>query len=442
MIRRLTLLGTGLCGTLLCAATSAHAQSSLSRDERRIVSAVDANNARALTLLERLVNMNSGTMNFAGVRAVGDVLRAQLDSLGFRTRWVDGAPFGRAGHLVAERPGRGPKILLIGHLDTVFEPTSPFQRFERLTDSTARGPGITDMKGGDVIIVAALRALRDARMLDGMNLVLVFNGDEESAGSPVALARAALRDAAQGAQYAIGLEDGAGDPRTAVIARRSAGGWTLRVRGTPAHSSQIFRESVGAGAVYEAARILNDFYTRLSGEQYLTFNPGMIVGGTQVTSDSTGTIGTAQGKSNVVAEHATVTGDLRALTPEQVARARRTMREIVAAHLPRTSAEIEFDDGYPPLAPTDGNRRLLAMYDRGSRDLGFGPVEAVDPSRAGAADVSFVADLVPMIIDGIGMPGWDGHTVQETARLNFLPVITKRVALLLHRLSTPTQRIP
>ncbi|MEO7962919.1 MAG: M20 family peptidase, partial [Gemmatimonadaceae bacterium] len=110
---------------------SKRATDSLSREERAMLRFVDAHNDEGLTLLERVVNINSGTLNFAGVRAVGDVFRAQLDSLGFRTRWIDGAPFKRAGHLVAEHAGRGPRFLLIGHLDTVFEPDHPFQRFER-----------------------------------------------------------------------------------------------------------------------------------------------------------------------------------------------------------------------------------------------------------------------------------------------------------------------
>jgi glutamate carboxypeptidase len=404
--------------------------------ERAIVRAVDARNAEHLALLERVVNVNSGTMNFAGVRQVGDILANELDALGFRTRWVDGAPFRRAGHLVAEHPGPGPKLLLIGHLDTVFEPSSPFQRFERLDDSTARGPGIIDMKGGDVIMVAALRALKEAGALDRMNVVVVMNGDEEDSGAPIELARAALVDAAKGAAAAIGFENGPGDPKLAVISRRGAGGWTLKVTGTPAHSSQIFKPEVGAGAVYEASRILSQFYERLSGEQYLTFNPGLAVGGTRVDVDSTGTNGSGSGKSNVVAERMTVTGDLRTLSPEQLARAKAAMREIVSTkNLPRTSATIEFDDGYPPMAPTDGNRRLLAMYDGISRDLGFWPVLPVDPSRAGAADVSFVAHLVPMLIDGIGLSGRDDHTARETADLRMLPVQAKRAAVLLHRLS-------
>jgi glutamate carboxypeptidase len=413
---------------------------SVTPTERTIASAVDAHSREALTLLERLVNINSGTMNFAGVRQVGDILRAQFDTLGFKTRWVEGAAFHRAGHLIAEHAGPGPKILLIGHLDTVFEPSSPFQRFQRLDDSTARGPGVIDMKGGDVILLFALRALRDAGFLEKMNVTVVFDGDEEEAGTPVDAARRALVDAATGARAALGFEDGAGDPKTAVISRRSAGSWTLRTTGHPAHSSQIFKPEVGAGAVYEASRILHEFYTKLSTEQYLTFNPGLALGGTLLKVDSTGTDGSASGKRNVVAEHMEVTGDLRTLSPEQHARAKRTMQEIVTHHLPRTSATIEFDDGYPPMAPTEGNRRLLAMYDRASRDLNLGSVVAVDPSRAGAADVSFIASKVPMIIDGIGLSGHDDHTEKETADLRMLAPQTKRAALVMYRLTqTPVR---
>ena len=423
---------------VIVAATVAASQlpaQSLTSTERAIATAVDAHNADALSLLERIVNINSGTMNFAGVRQVADVLRPQFDALGFKTRWVDGAPFRRAGHLIAEHPGTGPRILLIGHLDTVFEPSSPFQRFERLNDSTARGPGIIDMKGGDVILLHALKALKDAGQLDRMNITVVLHGDEEDAGDPQDLARQTLIDLSKGAAFALGFEDGAGDPRTAVISRRSAGSWTLRVKGTPAHSGQIFKPEVGAGAVYEASRILHEFYTTLSREQYLTFNPGLIVGGTLTKMDTTGTEGSAAGKRNVVAEHTEVSGDLRALSPEQLAKAKKTMQQIVARHLPKTSAEITFDDGYPPMAPTAGNKRLLAMYDKASRDLGLPAVVAVDPSRAGAADVSFVAKNVPMIIDGIGLSGRDDHTEKETADLRMLPAQTKRAALVLHRLN-------
>jgi glutamate carboxypeptidase len=415
---------------------------SLDPIERRIASAVDARNAQALALLERVVNINSGTMNFAGVRRVGDAFRAELDALGFTTRWVDGAGFNRAGHLVAERTGRGPRMLLIGHLDTVFEPRSPFQKFERLSDTTARGPGVIDMKGGDVIIVEALRALKAAGALDRLSITVVMHGDEEDAGAPLGAARATLVEAAKRSQYALGFEDGSGDPHTAVISRRSAGSWTLRTTGTPAHSSQIFRDDIGAGALFEAARILEGFREKLAGQQYLTFNPGVALGGSEVKYDTAQGGGNAFGKTNVVAGQAVVSGDIRALSPDQLAKAKQTMLEVVSQHLPKTTAELTFDDGYPPMAPTEGNRRLLAAYDSVSKALGYGPVVAVDPSRAGAADVSFAAPYIPMAIDALGLAGWDDHSDKETADLRWLPRLTKRAAILMYRLGSRDAALP
>jgi len=111
------------------------------------------------------------------------------------------------------------------------------------------------------------------------------------------------------------------------------------------------------------------------------------------------------------------------------------MREVAAHALPHTTSVIEFEDGYPPMAPTDGNRRLLALYDAASRDLGLGPVTAVHPLKAGAADVAVVAAQVGMALDGIGLMGRDDHTDKETADLRTLPSQTQRAAVLLYRLS-------
>jgi glutamate carboxypeptidase len=409
----------------------------LSPVERRITTAVELGTPAALDLLERIVNQNSGTMNLAGVRTVGQMLTPELERVGFTVRWVDGSAWGRAGHLVADRlgAGRGPKMLLIGHLDTMFETDSPFQHFERLTDSTARGPGTTDMKGGDVIMLLALSALREAAVLDQLQIRVVLTGDEENPGDLLDAARRDLREAAEWADVAIGFEDGPSDPKLAVIGRRGSTGWVLRTAGNPAHSSQVFRPEVGSGAIYEAARILAAWRDSLAGEPNLTFNPGMIVGGTAVTFQQEQDRGTAFGKSNVVAESTVVSGDLRTLTLEQLDRARAAMRRLVARHYPGTTAEIAFDDGYPPLAPTEGNRRLLGMFDQASRDIGWGPVSAADPARAGAADISFTAGLVEMALDGVGLMGSGGHTVRETADLRTLALNAKRVALLLHRLA-------
>lgn len=409
----------------------------LTSEETRAAAAVDAGLPGAVLLLERAVNVNSGTMNFQGVRRVADLFAPELERLGFGTTWVDGSAWNRAGHLIAERPGSGsgPHLLLIGHLDTVFEVDSPFQRYQALPDSMVRGPGTSDMKGGDVVMLLALGALREVGALDRLAVTVVLSGDEEKAGTPLELARRDLRQAAERADVAIGFEDGDDDPRTAVIARRGAIGWRLCTSGVPSHSSQIWSETVGSGAVYEAARILAAFGDSLRGEPFLTLNPGLILGGTTVDYDREHNRGRAFGKSNVVAESTWVAGDLRTLSPDQLERAQARMQAIAERHAPHTGAALTFSDGYPPLAPTDGNRKLLALFDGASRDLGFGPVTAVDPARAGAADISFTAGLVQMAMDGVGLMGDGGHTVEETADLRTLPVQAKRVAVLLLRLA-------
>jgi glutamate carboxypeptidase len=403
--------------------------------ERSIVNAVDANNAVSLALLEKVVNINSGTHNLPGVRAVGDVFRQEFNTLGFTTTWVDGTAFHRAGHLIANHPGPGPRIILVGHLDTVFEQDSPFQAFKRVDDKTATGPGVIDMKGGDVIIVAALKALKASGQLDRLNVVVVMTGDEEEAGDPHSAARAALVQAAEGAKFAIGFEDGSGDPKFAVTARRGTSSWKLQVTAKSGHSSQIFRSDIGYGANFELARILDGFRKRLAAEPHLTFNPSLVLGGTTMDLDETLARGTASGKTNVIAERAVAIGDLRTLSKSQLDRARSVMKSVAAtARLAQTEATLTFTDGYPGLPPTPGNAKLLSEYDRVSRDLGFGGVTAVSPDRAGAADVAFIADEVPNIIDGIGLMGHDDHSPQETADLSTLPSQTKRAAVLLYRL--------
>lgn len=424
---------SALLGLLALACTNTLA--AISPAEQLAIDYIDQHHDEAVALLEKSVNINSGTMNLAGVKEVGALLVPEFEALGFTVDMTDGSAYGRAGHLIATKTGtRGPNILLIGHLDTVFEPDSPFQTFSPTKTGWASGPGIADMKGGNIIILQTLRALAAAGELADMNIQVVMTGDEESSGRPLSLSKAALIDAAKWADVALGFENGDGNPATANTARRGAMGWTVEVTGTPAHSSQIFQADVGAGAIYEAARILQAFYTGLQDEKLLTFNPGKIIGGTQISHQPNANKGTAFGKDNVVAEKALVTGDIRAISAEQLDRVKQKMREIVAQSLPQTSATITYEDGYPPLSPTPGNARLLTLYSTVSEALGQGQVKAIDPRNAGAADVSFTAAHVKMALDGLGMGGTAGHTVKEQGDLTTLRSQAKRAALLLFRL--------
>jgi len=410
--------------------TVAHADT-----EQAIISHVNKGLAQSLSELEQVVNINSGTMNFAGVKQVGDVFKKQFEQLGFETQWLDGGEFNRAGHLVATYGNSGPKILMIGHLDTVFAKDDAFQKFQRINDIQIAGPGITDMKGGDVIIVAALRALKAAGVLDKVSIQVVMTGDEESSGRPLIKSKKALVDAAKWADIALGFEDGDGDIGTAVVARRGSVGWTLDVTGKPAHSSQIFREDVGFGAIFEISRILNTYREELSSVENLTFNPGLLLGGTRIDEQGNNGQSYAFGKSNVIAKTAKVSGGIRAISPQQLSEAKKVMQKITADSLAHTSAQLTFDEGYPPMAPTKANYKLLALYNKVSQKLGYGEVVAVDPRRAGAADISFAATHVKMSLDGLGLMGSGGHTKDEVADISSLEKNTKKAAMLIYLLS-------
>ncbi len=403
----------------------------LDRAEQRIRASIAAAREQQITYLQRVVDIPSSTLNFEGVRKVGAVFRASLDSLGFTTTWV-AVPdaVGRAGHLVAEHRGRSGavRLLLIGHLDTVVEPTGA--NFVR-EDSTARAIGGADMKGGDVVILYALKALEAAGALRDLNITIVFTGDEEHPGEPLADARRALIEAAEHSDVALAFE--AGNRSDVTVARRGASAWRVTATGRQAHSAGVFGEAAGYGAIYEVARILDAFRTQLVGEQYLTFNAATIVGGTDVSYDTVAISGTAASKLNIIPPRAIAHGDLRFISSEQLERTRERMRAIVAQHLPGTDATIVFRDEYPAMSPTPGNARLLAVYDSASQALGYGPVAALDPGRRGAGDISFVAPLIDGL-DGLGALGSGSHAPGERVHLKSLGMQTERAAVLLYRL--------
>ena len=426
------------CLLLLVVPAAAYAQVSIA--EQAMVRTVAQERDRHIALLERLVNQNSGTLNLAGVRAVGTMVAAELEPLGFVIRWVDMAESGRAGHLIASYPGPGRNVLLIGHLDTVFEADGAFQTFRR-EGSRAIGPGIGDDKGGLVVIIAAMRALQAADHLDRANVTIVLTGDEERVGIPASVARRDLIAAGKVADYALEFENLAveGGLEFGTVARRSSTNWALTTTGRTGHSSGVFNEALGYGAIYEMARILDAFQRELQ-EPNATFNVGVMAGGTPAAIDAEGFGVVASGKTNIVAETAIARGDLRTLTREQDDRVRAGMQTIVAGHLPRTGATLEFaEGGYPPMAPTEGNRALLARLNVVNRDLGLPLLAEFDPGRRGAADSGFVAADVDTL-GGLGVAGGGAHADGEWIDLDSLTRQALRAAVLVSRLSLDDPR--
>lgn len=415
------------------AATSAE----LNADEQRMMDWIDANTDAAIELLEETVNISSGTMNHAGIRELGTVMGRELEALGFSTEWISMPDeMQRAGHLFARRYNDGEKrVLLIGHLDTVFEAEDGFQSYTRDGD-TAFGPGVGDMKAGNAIIVYALKALQQIGALDDVSITVAYIGDEENAGSPISLSKHDLIEAGKWADVSLGFEGGISyeGQDWATISRRSSSNWYLEVTGKQAHSSRIFNESTGHGAIFEAARILNEFDQKVRGEEYLTFNAGTIQGGTDVSYDFENNRGTTFGKTNVVPNKVVVHGDIRTISQAQLERVRAAMLAVVANHLPQTDARIEFEDRYPPMEPTAGNMRLQSILSQANEALGRGAMPIVDPARRGAADISFVAPYSDSLA-GLGAVGKGGHTPNESLDLTSMPVAIKRAALLLYRLA-------
>ncbi len=389
--------------------TFLHAQK-LSKIEKKIVEKVKAYDEESIAFLEEIVNINSGTMHLDGVRSVGKVFDTAFNAIDFNTRWIEmPKEMNRAGHFFASIKGtKGKRLLLIGHLDTVFEVDSPFQTFRR-KDSIAYAPGGNDMKGGDVIVLYALKALHELKLLNNRTITVAFTGDEESTGKPLAISRKDLIEAAKESDIALGFETATGF-NNATIARRGSSGWKVETAGKRAHSSGVFSERTGAGAIFEMSRILHQFYENVKGEEYLSFNPGNLMGGTFVEYDPSKSSGSAYGKTNVVAQKAVVHGGLRFISEEQKENARAKMRAIVANNLPSTRATITFTDSYPAMGPTMANNQLLEALSDVSEALSFGKVAAYDPGKRGAADISFVADYVNGL-DGLGSMGTGAHTL-------------------------------
>jgi glutamate carboxypeptidase len=429
-MKKILLLITFGCSQSLWAQT-------LSPLEQKIVDAVNNKMAYAEALLKESVDINSGSLNINGVKKVGEVFAREFTKAGLTPEWVPlPDSLRRAGHLVATRKGtKGKKLFLIGHLDTVFEPDMPPNPYQRLNDSTATGQGVNDMKGGDVVAIIALQVLEEMGLLKDATIVAYFTGDEERSGSPTSVSRKDFIERAKTCDVALGFE-GASGLRNVATGRRGSSGWELKVAAKTGHSAGIFTPNAGYGAIYEAARILNSFREELSSEKYLTFNPGIIVGGSEMNYNEKTAKGNAIGKTNIISPAVTVTGDMRFLTEKQKIAAREKMTAITQRNLGGTSATIRFKDGIPAMEPTEGNDAVRKIVSEVTMSMGLGPTAAGDPGSRGAGDISYVAKYLSGI-DGLGASGRGAHAPGETINLKEFPLLIQRTALLIHRLIQP-----
>lgn len=406
---------------------------SLTAQEQKINQFVINSSDAQLQLLEKLVNINSGTTNIDGVIKVGNIVAARLKSLGFETKWIDEpSEMHKAPTLIAEHRGsKGKRLLLIGHLDTVFPANAAFKAFS-IKKSWAKGPGTLDDKGGIVVILFALQALQTIHALDNAQITVVLTGDEEESGKPASISRKPLLEAAKSSDVALDFES-AVTLDTASIGRRGISNWMIHSYGNESHSATIFQQGVGDGAIFEMARILNTMRTSFGIDKDVTYNPGMVVGGTKIEFDPATTVGEAFGKNNVVSKAAMVKGDFRYLTVKEREMFKEKLSSIVRQHLAGTKSEVEFQDGIPAMTPTKANISLLHQYGCASSDLGLGEIKILDPSLRGAGDISYVADMVPANLVGLGPMGLGAHSVIEKVDIKSLVIQTRRAAILIYR---------
>ena len=399
----------------------------LDAEEIEIKVALAAAAPEMFRTLERWVALNTGTWNLEGLERFARLLEDALAGLGFEVALEPGRPLAipgreeaRTGPIVLarrERPDAAglPRLLLVGHYDTVFEPESDFQELRVPPGDSGRsvGPGAADMKGGLVVMLFALRALAETGDLDRAHWTVLLNADEE-VGSLVS--REHIEARAREAEYGFVFE--AARPNGAMVrSRRGLGQFHLRIRGLAAHAGDA--HSRGRSAVRELAEKVLRIEAMTDYAAGLTFNVGRVRGGT---------------KRNVVPEHAEAWIDLRYDDPEQGEQARAALEALVAqAVVEGTRTELWGRLHRPPKLDTAETRRLLALHREVAEDLGLESPPAVH--AAGGTDGSLMAAVGLATLDSMGVRGGDSHTDREYVLLESLAERAALAAILMRRVA-------
>ena len=341
-----------------------------------------------LDLLERIVNIDSGSYDHAGVTAVAETLAAFLENHGVACSWL---PQTRSGHILEARVGGpgGAPVLLLGHCDTVFPAGEAARRPFRIEAGRAYGPGVSDMKAGLVMNAFVLAAFARAGGAP-CPLVGLFTSDEEI-GSPVS--RPVIEATARGCRAVLNAEPGR--PSGNVCTARK-GGVFLRttVHGRAAHSGGAYAE--GRSAILALAHKTVALMGLSDLEAGITVNVGKIGGGVSV---------------NTVAPEAWAEIDLRYVKGPDRARMLAAIEAVIAtAHVPDTRATLEIAGEFLPLEPTPASEALFETYRRCAREVGL-VVEG--EFSGGCADSGFTAALGVPTLCATGPVGGKGHTPEE-----------------------------
>ncbi|MFK7865074.1 MAG: M20 family metallopeptidase [Pseudohongiellaceae bacterium] len=402
-------------------------EAAITPDEQAMIGWLDNEEEPMISLLETLTNVNSGTLNKAGVDETGRLLSQELAALGFGVSTLPGDLIDMPScpgsdysidvtdHVLAQKSGSGKRLLLIGHMDTVFPPNSPFQRFSRSGD-TMYGPGVADMKGGMVVMIYALKALQEAGELDDLAITILLNSDEEIGSLS---SRKYIEE--QAAKHDYGLVYESSGANNMVRSRKGLGQSRFVVNGRASHAGGAHQ--LGRSAIKELAYKIVEIEQITDYESGVTVNVGVINGGEA---------------RNTVAPCAEALIDLRYPTPEQGIAAAEQFERIFDSVLsyPVDSGEITTSSmtnlHRPPKIPTAESDELLDRTIAIGRLLGqtLGVTDS-----GGGTDGSLTQAIGLPTLDSLGVSGTGAHSDREEARVSSLIERAKLSAVLIHRLA-------
>jgi glutamate carboxypeptidase len=382
----------------------------------RLRSTIEAGLPAFLADLERLVNVDCGSYTPAGVNRIAGWVAADLARLGARVeRRPD--PSGRHGDTVIGTldgtPGAGPRVLLIGHMDTVFPDGTAAERPFRIDDGIARGPGVSDMKGGLLLGLRALAALRDlgGGGIDGLpfeSIMFVANPDEEI-GSPSSTPH--IRALAEHADACFVLE-GARASGDFVSARKGIADLRLTIHGRAAHAG--VEPEKGRSAILAGADLVQAIHALNGRWPDVTANVGVFTAGI---------------RPNVVADRAELQVDVRAMTAASLDAALAAL-DGLAAHpaVPDVTIEVETMHRWAPMEKLDRSGRLTDHVIAIASRLGF---ETTDVATGGASDANTTSGMGVPSIDGLGPIGGLDHSPGEYVEVDSIVPRTALLAALL-----------
>lgn len=364
-----------------------------------------------LTLLEKLVNIDSGSTNKEGIDKIGKELSKIYEDLGFLVETIHETNHGN--HLlIKHKKANDPKIIVVAHMDTVFKKGTAKERPFAIKDGIAFGPGVIDMKGSHVALIYALKALVHNNRNGYENVQIVLNSDEEI-GSPTS--RALIEKYATGKDYALIMEPARKDG-SLVTARRGGGRYSLYVQGKGAHSG--IEPQNGISAIAELAHKIIQLHALTNHDEGISVSVGLIEGGESV---------------NTIAPSAVGHVDVRISKMEQADWLDKRIKEICSKpDIPGTSITLEGGINRPPMVKNEQTVALLNIIQALGTELG---ITITDVATGGGSDASFTsAEGVPTI-DGLGPVGGNAHSDEEYLEVASLVERTNLLAELIAKLS-------